>query len=113
MFLTDLSMVEGLGLSVLGLAIVFLVLIVLAVLVKIMAAVVNKFSAKAPEAKPAAAAAAAPAAPVSAEKAPGAAGELKLYDVPDKTAAMLMAIVANKMGKPLNELRFKSIKEVK
>ncbi len=111
MFLTDLSMVEGLGLSLLGLAIVFLVLIVLAVLVKIMAAVVNKLSAKAPEAKPAEAAA--PAAPVNAEKAPGAAGELKLYDVPDKTAAMLMAIVANKMGKPLNELRFKSIKEVK
>ena len=29
------------------------------------------------------------------------------------TAAMLMAIVANKLNKPLNELRFKSIKEVK
>ena len=30
-----------------------------------------------------------------------------------KTAAMLMAIVADKTGKPLNELRFISIKEVK
>ena len=30
-----------------------------------------------------------------------------------KLAAMIMAIVANKMGKPLNELRFISIKEVK
>ena len=29
------------------------------------------------------------------------------------TAAMLMAIVADKLGKPLNELRFISIKEVK
>ena len=38
---------------------------------------------------------------------------VKLYDVDDKDAAMLMAIVADKMGKPLNELRFKSIKEVK
>ena len=28
-------------------------------------------------------------------------------------AAMLMAIVAHKLNKPLNELRFKSIKEVK
>ena len=46
-------------------------------------------------------------------KAPGAAGQLKLHDVPPKTAAMLMAIVADKMGKPLNELRFISIKEVK
>jgi len=45
--------------------------------------------------------------------APGAAGQLKLYDVDPKTAAMLMAIVADKMGKPLNELRFHSIKEVK
>ena len=45
--------------------------------------------------------------------APGTAGQLKLHDVPPKTAAMIMAIVANKMGKPLNELRFISIKEVK
>ena len=45
--------------------------------------------------------------------APGSAGKLKLYDVEPKTAAMLMAIVADKMGKPLNELRFISIKEVK
>ena len=35
------------------------------------------------------------------------------HDVEPKTAAMLMAIVADKMGKPLNELRFISIKEVK
>ena len=44
--------------------------------------------------------------------APGTAGEIKLHGVEPKTAAMLMAIVANKMGKPLNELRFISIKEV-
>ena len=55
--------------------------------------------------------------PVAAEPeapvAPGTAGQLKLHDVEPKTAAMLMAIVANKMGKPINELRFISIKEVK
>ena len=44
--------------------------------------------------------------------APGSAGRLKLHNVPPKTAAMVMAIVANQMGKPLNELRFISIKEV-
>jgi len=43
----------------------------------------------------------------------GSAGQLKLYDVEPKTAAMLMAIVADKLGKPLNELRFISIKEDK
>ena len=49
----------------------------------------------------------------AAQPAPGTAGSLKLYDTDPKTAAMIMAIVANKMGKPLNELRFISIKEVK
>ena len=51
--------------------------------------------------------------PAKSQPAPGTAGQLKLYDVEPKTAAMIMAIVANKMGKPLNELRFISIKEVK
>ena len=61
---------------------------------------------------------AAPAAPVEeapaveAPVAPGAAGEVKLHNVEPKTAAMLMAIVADKLQKPLNELRFISIKEV-
>lgn len=45
--------------------------------------------------------------------APGSAGELKLHDVDPKTAALLMAIVADKMNKPINELRFISIREVK
>ena len=53
-------------------------------------------------------------APVAeAPEAPGAAGQVKLHDVAPKTAAMLMAIVADKLGKPVNQLRFKSIKEVK
>ncbi len=63
-------------------------------------------------------AAAAVSAPIVAPEkkaptAPGTAGQLKLHDVEPKTAAMLMAIVADKMGKPINELRFISIKEVK
>ena len=49
---------------------------------------------------------------VEAPAAPGAAGQLKLHNVEPKTAAMVMAIVAEKTGKPLNELRFLSIKEV-
>ena len=50
---------------------------------------------------------------VPVEYAPGSAGQVMTFDVPDKTAALLMAIVADKMKKPLNELRFISIKEVK
>ena len=64
-------------------------------------------------AEPAAIPSAAPAESVKLPTAPGTAGQLKTYDVPPKTCAMLMAIVADKMGKPLNELRFISIKEVK
>ncbi|MBQ4370244.1 MAG: hypothetical protein II784_04495 [Oscillospiraceae bacterium] len=44
--------------------------------------------------------------------APGSCGEVKCFDVPDKTAAMLMAIVADQIDTPLNELRFISIKEI-
>ena len=51
--------------------------------------------------------------PAEAPKAPGSAGQVKLHDVEPKTAAMLMAIVADKLQKPINELRFVSIKEVK
>ena len=50
---------------------------------------------------------------VEAPTAPGSAGKLKLHDVEPKTAAMVMAIVADKLQKPINELRFISIKEVK
>jgi 3-oxoacyl-ACP reductase-like protein len=56
-----------------------------------------------------AAVATAPAGPV----APGTAGELKLYDTDPRDAAMIMAIVADELGKPLNELRFTSIREVR
>lgn len=48
-----------------------------------------------------------------AKPAPGTAGELKLHDVPPRVAAQLMAIVAYKTGKPVNELRFRSIREIK
>ena len=54
----------------------------------------------------------APAPVAETPKAPGSAGQLKLHNVEPKTAAMLMAITADKLGKPLNELRFTSIKEV-
>ena len=67
--------------------------------------------APAPVAAPAAAVVPVPAAETPV--APGSAGALKLHDVEPKTAAMIMAIVADKLGKPLNELRFISIKEVK
>ena len=103
--------------ALLGYAVVFFGLILLMIVITIM----GKFfttkaskPAKTETAAPAAApVAAAPVASVEAPAAPGSAGPVKLYDTPPKTAAMIMAIVANQMGKPLNELRFISIKEVK
>ena len=94
--------------AALGYAVVFFGLILLMIVVMIIGKV---FTAKSRKAVPAPAPVpdAAPAAPA----APGTAGDLKLHDVEPKTAAMIMAIVADKMGKPLNELRFISIKEVK
>lgn len=41
-----------------------------------------------------------------------AAGSVKRYDVPDKTVAMLMAIVADEMKVPVSELRFLSIRDI-
>ena len=112
--LINISILNAAIVAVLGYSVVFFGLILLMAVVM---AFGKYFVAKEAKEKAAAAAApaAAPAAAVEAEKptAPGSAGQLKLHDVEPKTAAMLMAIVANKMGKPINELRFISIKEVK
>ena len=94
-----------------GYAVVFfgliLLMIVVTIIGKCFVAADNKKKAAAPKVEP----------PVVVEEAPkptapGSAGDLKLYNVEPRTAAMLMAIVADKMGKPLNELRFISIREV-
>ena len=112
--LAYMGIVDTAVVAVLGYAMVFFGLILLMVVVMIMG---KAFTASANKKKTAKAAEPAPApivaAPAEPQLAPGTAGELKLHDVNPKTAAMLMAIVADKMGKPLNELRFISIKEVK
>ena len=64
------------------------------------------------QAEPESVAVSVPAEAPNLPAAPGSAGSIKLHGVEPKTAAMLMAIVADKMGKPLNELRFISVKEV-
>ena len=114
--LVNISIANAGIVALLGYAVVFFGLILLMCVITILGKSFQAMEDKQKAAAPAAAApAAAPAAaaPVSAEPAPGSAGKLKLHDVEPKTAAMLMAIVANKMGKPINELRFISIKEVK
>ena len=115
MLTSDITIGEAGVYALLGYIVVFFGLILLMAVVvalgKYFASKDAQMAATAASAAKAAAPAPAPAAPKAV--APGSAGELKLHDVELKTAAMLMAIVADKMGKPLNELRFKSIKEVK
>ncbi|MBR2048868.1 MAG: OadG family protein [Oscillospiraceae bacterium] len=113
--LVNISILNAAIVAVLGYAVVFFGLILLMCVITALGKFFIAKDAKAKAAAPAAAAPAAAAAAAPAEKptAPGSAGQLKLHDVEPKTAAMLMAIVADKMGKPINELRFISIKEVK
>ena len=112
--LVNINIVNAAVVALLGYAVVFFGLILLMCVITILGKAFQAKDAKAKAAAPAAAAAAPAAVPaVNAEPAPGSAGKLKLHDVEPKTAAMLMAIVADKMGKPINELRFISIKEVK
>ena len=103
-----MNLIDALVTAVMGYGFVFLG-IVLLMIVMIITGKIMSNNAK----KQADKAVAAPAPAAEPEKAPGTAGELKLYDTDPKTAALVMAIVADKTGKPLNELRFKSIKEVK
>ena len=118
--LVNIGIGDAAVVALLGYAVVFFGLILLMCVIicmgKVFTAKDKKAAAKVAAAKevlasvPVSTPAAAAAAPVLA---PGTAGQLKLHDVEPKTAAMIMAIVADTMGKPLNELRFISIKEVK
>ena len=107
--LVNLSVSGALFTALLGYGVVFLGLVLLLAVILLMGRVMARKAVPAPAEE-----APAPQAPaVPAEKAPGAAGELKLYDTDPRDAAMIMAIVADTLGKPLNELRFISIREVK
>lgn len=102
------SIPDILLISLIGFLTVFIVLIVLMGIIML----ISKVFAEKKEVKP--------SAPATVETAPekedvkvDAYTGVKLYGVSDKDAAILMAIVADKLGKPLDNLRFISIREVK
>ena len=109
--LVNISIPNAALTALLGYLVVFLGLVLLMVVVLIQ----GRLMAPKKKAEPAAEPAPAEAEPARREgpKAQGSAGELKLYDTDPKDAAMIMAIVADATGKPLNELRFLSIREIK
>ena len=108
--LINISIPNAGVIALLGYLVVFLGLVMLMVVVMVMGKIMV---ARAKKAQAAAVVEAAPVEAAPAAEAPGTAGELKLYDTDPRDAAMIMAIVADTLGKPLNQLRFISIKEVK
>ena len=95
--------------AVTGYAVVFFGIVLLIIVVALMGRAMTYGRSRA----------AVPAAPepktetVKAPPARGTGGDLMLYDTPPDVAAMIMAIVADKEGVPVNELRFISIKEIR
>ena len=104
-----------------GIVMVVAVLAVLAVIIAVLSRITNRATAQPQAATPVPQPAVAPAeaVPAPAPKPQGkpipvtqSRGECDLVAVDDKTAAMIMAIVADQMGEPLNTLRFRSIRPI-
>ena len=94
--------------------VVFGVLLLMYILISISGKIIEAITKAGKKEEPAKAAPAV-AAPVAAAAVPEeefSSGSLKLKDCDEKTAAMIMAIVADDTGIPLSELVFKSIKLV-
>ena len=99
--------VGGIGITaILGYAVVFFGLVLLMAVIAVFGKIMK--NEKKPAAAPTPAATPAPA----ATSAPSAPAGCVLENVDEKTAAMIMAIVADETQIPLNQLRFISIKEV-
>lgn len=110
----NVSLGDAAVIAVLGYAVVFAGLVLLMLVMIIMSKALNRSKAEAVESADVNAAVSEPVRDKQqVQPAPGSAGELKLYDTDPRDAAMIMAIVADTLGKPINELRFISIREVK
>lgn len=100
----DLTFGEAALYSLIGFALILVVLAVLALLISLLNYLTKKATKK-PSANKAVV--------EDNTLAPGSCGQVKIFDVADKDAAMIMAIVADELQTPLNELKFISIKEKK
>lgn len=106
---------DAISTSVTGIIVVMIILAILAVLVLLLSKGVRAVESAAKKNKKADAAPTAEATPVTANGTAlpdtQSAGKLDLVGVDDKTAAVIMAIVSNESGIPLNRLQFNSIKK--
>ncbi len=106
---------DAVSTSITGIIVVMIILAILAVLVLLLSKAVRAVESAAKKNKKSddvPAAVAAPVASGSALSASQSAGKLDLVNVDDKTAAVIMAIVSNESGIPLNRLQFNSIKKI-
>ena len=110
--LTTAEMLMNAGIVIL---VVFVALLLMYILISLSGKIIQaiaKIGSKEEPAKAPAAPAAAPAAAAASSEEVFSSGSLKLKNCDEKTAAMIMAIVADDSGIPLEELVFKSIKLV-
>ncbi|MEE1321528.1 MAG: OadG family transporter subunit [Acutalibacteraceae bacterium] len=110
MFDLKMPLTDALAVSLIGIVTVILILAVIACLILLVSKAIRSIEAAAAKKKPAAAEAAAPAPSGVPMPAGMNQGELELVGTDEKTAAIIMAIVSDKSGIPLNRLSFKSIK---
>lgn len=103
--MVDITILDALKLSLIGFSIVFIVLILLMTIIFIMSKII-KLMSKINNEEIEVTVPDIPAAP-----AKGSCGDLTLVKVSERDAAMIMAIVADQLKTPVNELRFISIKE--
>ena len=109
--LTTAEMFMNAGIVILVVfAVLFLMYVLISLSGKIIEAITKSGKKEAPAT--AAPAVAAPAAAAAVSEEEFSSGSLKLKGCDEKTAAMIMAIVADDTGIPLSELVFKSIKLV-
>lgn len=105
----DYNLTDILLISLVGFLTVFIVLVVLMGIIMLISKLCGEKKAKPVATEQSAASAPSEADTPVVDTYTG----VKLYGVSDKDAAILMAIVADKLQKPLDNLRFISIKEVK
>ncbi len=105
---------EALTTAIFGMVTVICILALIAVCVMIISKVIQTAENKAKKAEASAPAATNPVSPSSPQGVPlpetHSQGSVELVDTDERTAAVIMAIVSNKSGIPLNRLDFKSIR---
>jgi len=108
----SLTVPESLTLSLIGFLVVFVALISLIAVIKVLAVLSGRRgdAARTAPDQPGSS----PPPPVSDGMVPAAysLGEIDLYNVDERSAALIMAIVADRLEAPINTLQFKSIKQI-